>query len=132
MCSDQRHRPALFTLLCCALLSSPQSAADDATGGIKLALTPATCVALQQGRLCYATVYVRWQSATPQDLCLQAGTQKLYCWPTGREGQWRYEFAEYDGQQLQLVSPDGIQAQATISVNWVQKNSRVKRHWRLF
>lgn len=132
MCSDQRYRPALFTLLCCALLSSPLSAADDATGGIKLALTPATCVALQQGRLCYATVHVRWQSATPQDLCLQAGTRKLYCWPTSREGQWRYEFAEYDSQQLQLVSPDGIQAQATISVNWVQKNPRVKRHWRLF
>ncbi len=132
MCSDQRYRPTLFTLLCCALLSSPVAAVAEETGGIKLALTPATCVALQQGRLCYATVHVRWQSATPQDLCLQAGTQKLYCWPTGREGQWRYEFAEYDGQQLQLVSPDGIQAQATISVNWVQKNPRVKRHWRLF
>lgn len=131
MCSDQRYRPTLFTVLCCALLSSPLAAAE-ATGGVRLALTPATCVALQQGRLCYATVHVRWQSATPQDLCLQAGTQKLYCWPTSREGQWRYEFAEYDSQQLQLVSPDGIQAQATISVNWVQMNPRVKRHWRLF
>jgi len=131
MCSDQRHRPTLFTLLCCALLSSPLAAADT-TSGTKLALTPATCVALQQGRICYATVHVHWQSATPQNLCLQAGTQKLYCWPTALEGHWRYEFAEYNSQQLQLVSPDGIQAQATISVNWVQKNPRVKRHWRLF
>lgn len=131
MCSDRAL--ALFLILLCGVPASIAAAADQThPAPARLSLTPATCVALQQGRLCYATVHVHWQSATPQDFCLQAGTEKLHCWPTGREGRWRYEFAEYDSQQLQLVSPDGIQAQATISVNWVQKNPRVKRHWRLF
>lgn len=97
-----------------------------------LKLTPDRCVALQQGRLCYATIQIQWQSKQAQDLCLYAGSEKLQCWHASNNGQWRYEFVARDNQILQLISADGVQAEALVKVNWVQKNPKVKRHWRLF
>jgi hypothetical protein len=125
-------RQLFLPLLLSIALVSSSAVAKQQINAVNFKLTPATCVALQQGRRCYATVEILWQSKVPQELCLHAGAQKLHCWQLVREGRWRYEFAEYYSQQLQLISSSGVVAQATISVNWVQKNPRVKRHWRLF
>lgn len=99
---------------------------------VRLKLTPDTCVALQQGRQCYATIQIEWHSQTAQDLCLQARGLKLQCWSASQSGRLRYEFVAADNELIQLVGTDGVQAEAIIKVNWVQKNTKVKRHWRLF
>jgi hypothetical protein len=108
--------------------------AADATAAepVRLKLTPDTCVALQQGRQCYATIQIHWHSQTAQDLCLYAGPRKLQCWRASQSGQQRYEFVAAASEQIQLVGAEGVMAEAVIKVNWVQKNTKVKRHWRLF
>lgn len=63
---------------------------------VRLKLTPDTCVALQQGRQCYATIQIDWHNQTAQDLCLQAGSRKLQCWRTSQSGRLRYEFVGAD------------------------------------
>ncbi len=129
MCFERLH---LLPIFLSGMLLSISVSAQQPLSAVNLKLTPATCVALQQGRRCYATVDIQWQSTVSEELCLYAGPQKLHCWQPARVGHWRYEFAEYNSQQLQLMSGDEVKAQATITVNWVQKNPRVKRHWRLF
>lgn len=99
---------------------------------VRLKLTPDTCVALQQGRQCYATIQIDWHSQTAQDLCLQAGSRKLQCWRASQSGRLRYEFVAAGNEHIRLVGADGVLAEAVIKVNWVQKNPKVKRHWRLF
>lgn len=122
----------LLPLLVSNLLLSTNDVAEPRTKAVLLRLSPASCVVLQQGRRCYATVDIQWQSVAPEELCLHAGLQKLHCWQSSREGRLRYEFAEYDSQQLQMLSTTGIEAEAIIKVLWVNENPRVKRYWRLF
>jgi hypothetical protein len=123
--------PILLPMLLLGL-STSATAATPTTEMIKFKLTPDTCVALQQGRLCYATINIQWQTDKPQDVCLHAGTEKLQCWQASSAGHLRYEFVATDSQPLQLINADGILAESVIKVNWVQKNPKVKRHWRLF
>jgi len=125
MCSER-------LLIFAFVLSCSGAAHAAAADTVSLKLTPDRCVALQQGRLCYATIQLQWQSNKAQDLCLYAGSEKLQCWQASTTGQWRYEFVASDNQTLQLISTDGVRAEAVVKVNWVQKNPKVKRHWRLF
>lgn len=125
MCSER-------LLIFAFVLSCSGAAHAAAADTVSLKLTPDRCVALQQGRLCYATIQIQWQSNQAQDLCLYAGSEKLQCWQASTSGQWRYEFVARDNQPLQLISTDGVRAEAVVKVNWVQKNPKVKRHWRLF
>ncbi|WP_031567497.1 DUF3019 domain-containing protein [Rheinheimera texasensis] len=127
MCSE---RPLL--IVCWVGLLAVASTAASAAEPVRLKLTPDTCVALQQGRQCYATIQIDWHSQTALDLCLHAGSRKLQCWQASNSGRLRYEFVAADNERIQLVGTDGILAEATIKVNWVQKNTKVKRHWRLF
>lgn len=122
----------LLPLLVSNLLLSTNDVAEQRTKAVLLRLSPASCVVLQQGGRCYATVDIQWQSVAPEELCLHVGLQKLHCWQSSREGRLRYEFAEYDSQQLQMLSTTGIEAEAIIKVLWVNENPRVKRYWRLF
>ncbi len=129
MCSERN-----LLIACWLGLFAASFAAANATAAepVRLKLTPDTCVALQQGRQCYATIQIDWHSQTAQDLCLHAGSRKLQCWQASHSGRQRYEFVAADNEHIQLIGADGVLAEAVIKVNWVQKNTKVKRHWRLF
>jgi hypothetical protein len=122
----------LLLILLQGLSTHAAAATAPTTAAVQFKLTPDTCVALQQGRLCYATINIQWQTSQPLDVCLHAGTEKLQCWQASSTGRLRYEFVATDSQQLQLIGADGVLAAAVVKVNWVQKNPKVKRHWRLF
>lgn len=107
----------------------------------QLTLTPQHCVTLEQGRLCYADIRVSWQllsaavphqAAQPAQLCLYLAQQRLRCWPYQTQGQWQFEFAAAQSQQLDLRVAGQLVASRTIQVSWVQQKSRHKRQWRLF
>lgn len=128
-------KPSLLIFITCnwlAIMPKASCATEMTATAVQLKLTPDTCVALQQGRPCYATIQVQWRNQQPLPLCLYAGTEKLQCWAEGTSGQWRYEFVASDSQRLQLKHAEIVLAESMIKVNWVQKNPKVKRHWRLF
>ncbi len=95
-------------------------------------LTPDTCVTLQQGRLCYAKITIQWQSTTPANVCLKVNQIQIQCWLNSQQGQIHYEFVGSESMPVQLVSDHMVLAESVIKVNWVQKNPKIKRHWRLF
>lgn len=95
-------------------------------------LTPDTCVTLQQGRLCYAKITIQWQSITPANVCLKVNQIQLQCWQDSQRGQIHYEFVGSESMPVQLVTDEMVLAETVIKVNWVQKNPKIKRHWRLF
>lgn len=95
-------------------------------------LTPDTCVTLQQGRLCYAKITIQWQSITSANVCLKVNQIQLQCWQDSQRGQIHYEFVGSESMPVQLVTDEMVLAETVIKVNWVQKNPKIKRHWRLF
>lgn len=95
-------------------------------------LTPDTCVTLQQSRLCYAKITIQWQSITSANVCLKVNQIQLQCWQDSQRGQIHYEFVGSESMPVQLVTDEMVLAETVIKVNWVQKNPKIKRHWRLF
>lgn len=101
-----------------------------------LLLTPARCVALHQGQMCYQRVQVSWSSFAPGNYCLyqEPQTQPLHCWQEQTQGTYVFEFASDTARVLQLKNgQQQVVAESTMEVAWVYKaNTRRKTHWRLF
>lgn len=108
---------------------------------IEMIVQPNKCVALTQGRRCYAQVNITWQSEIPTTVCLiESNTSlKLNCWEQKRQGQFTYEMASAEDVTLSLMPLDSSPAEeplvitsATIEVSWLYEGSARKRRWRLF
>ena len=97
---------------------------------------PEQCVTLRQGRDCFATVELQWQSSAKQSFCLyQEGKNKqLGCWQNNNKVQIKIEFESNKSinYQLRTVSDDKVIAETKVEVSWQHKNTTRKRRWRLF
>lgn len=114
-------------------------AADEVTAVAEptsLLLTPARCVALHQGQVCYQRVQISWSSFAAGNYCvyLEEQAQPLHCWQDQTQGTFMLEFASDSSRLLQLKNAQQkIVAEAGMEVAWVYKaNTRRKTHWRLF
>ena len=101
-----------------------------------LVLKPNKCVALREGRKCFATVEVRWQVPTKGDYCLrrQHDQMVINCWKEQTTGNFSYVFGSENKELLELVeqSEQRIISTAAIQVRWVYKSKRKKSRWRIF
>ncbi|PUA28558.1 MAG: hypothetical protein B0W54_19170 [Cellvibrio sp. 79] len=101
-----------------------------------LLLTPARCVALHQGQICYQRVQISWSSSAVGNYCvyMEEQAQPLHCWQEQTQGTLVFEFASDSSRLLQLKNAQqNIVAEASMEVAWVYKaNTRRKTHWRLF
>ena len=101
-----------------------------------LLLTPARCVALHQGQICYQRVQISWSSSALGNYCVyqQGQTEPLHCWQQQSEATLEIEFAADRSGVMQLKDDDQhVIAEAILEVAWVYKaNTRRKTHWRLF
>jgi len=97
---------------------------------------PEQCVTLRQGRACFATVELKWQSIAKQSFCLyQEGKQKqLACWQDNNDIQIKVEFESNKSvkYQLRTITDDKIIAETQVEVSWQHKSTSRKRRWRLF
>jgi hypothetical protein len=137
MCSEQLLK---WTLLLCLFLSTFQTAAQS-KNELQLGLhaQPNKCVALNQGRECFAKVLINWRLANANNYCLLIkdvdGQQtELKCWQQTSSGQLSYEFQSARGLQFLLTrsSDNETVASASIQVSWLYQASARKRRWRLF
>lgn len=114
----------------------PVSGAPVVRNTSSLLLTPARCVALHQGQVCYQHVQISWSSFAQGNYCVyqEAQIQPLYCWQDQTQGAFTFEFASDTARVLQLKNgQQQVVAEATVEVAWVYKaNTRRKTHWRLF
>ncbi|WP_440055425.1 DUF3019 domain-containing protein [Pseudoalteromonas sp. T1lg65] len=117
------------------LYFSSSSQADDISKGI-LNAVPNKCVALNQGRTCYADVTLSVNAPEVGDYCLrESGSKKiLQCWANVTSFEYLFEFGSEESVSYELISKQqrDVLAVTTIEVNWVHKVRVKKRRWRLF
>ena len=104
---------------------------------IELTMTPSSCVALNQGQLCYQTISVKWQVPLQAEYCLfqRPSIKPLACWNSSRSGKAELEFesAETVIYDLKLSGSTQAIAETEIEVTWVySKRKRRRTSWRLF
>lgn len=131
---------ALKPLLLFGLVMMTQAEATETTvlNSTEVAFTalPEQCVTLRQGRACFATVELQWQSAQKYNFCLyQEGKKKqLGCWQNNNNIQIKVEFESNKSikYQLRTLTDNKVLAETQVEVSWQHKNTSRKRRWRLF
>ncbi len=125
----------LYCLLVCKQVSANELTVTNDNEVVFTAL-PEQCVTLRQGRSCFATVELQWQSPSKQSFCLyQEGEEKqLGCWKNSNNVQIKIDFESNKSVKYQLRKEvnNKIVAEAQVEVSWQHKNTARKRRWRLF
>ena len=133
------HTKVALLLLFSLLVICPVMADESETfnsGEVTFTALPEQCVTLRQGRACFATVELQWQSLAKESFCLyQEGKKKqLGCWQNNNKVQIKVEFESNKTikYQLRTVSEYKVIAETQVEVSWQHKNTARKRRWRLF
>ena len=128
-------------ILCCIGLITDQSLANDVSDEPVLA-QPNKCVALSQGRECFAQITLTWRTASEGDYCLVMATQEsqvtgsrvLRCWDAASSGQLVYDMQSAENLVVSLQNKRDKQTigRSVITVSWLYQSNSRKRRWRLF
>ncbi|WDE11280.1 DUF3019 domain-containing protein [Thalassomonas haliotis] len=101
-----------------------------------LSVQPATCVALHQGRTCFAQLSLNWQSTGAGNFCiyLKDSKQPVHCWQNSRGNLINFEFESNKKVVFQLIEQgkNHVVAETSVDVSWVHKAAPRKRRWRIF
>lgn len=101
-----------------------------------LSALPNKCIALRQGRTCFAQVTLRFSVLKPGRYCIkQHGmTDPLYCESIQRYGLFNVEFQSKSKMAYTLIDQITQQelASTTVDVAWVHQKTSRKRRWRIF
>ncbi|WDE05987.1 DUF3019 domain-containing protein [Thalassomonas viridans] len=101
-----------------------------------LSVQPATCVALHQGRTCFAQLSLNWQTSGAGDFCiyLKDDKQPVRCWQNSQGNLLSFEFESNKKVVFQLIEQgkQHVVAETSVDVSWVHKAAPRKRRWRLF
>ena len=102
----------------------------------ELTAVPDTCVALREGRHCYADVVLSWQQPEVGNYCLRDATSKyiMQCWLKQRQGSFNYAIDSTQSISFELFDSNTSQviAVSEVKLQWVYQNRQKKRRWRLF
>ncbi|TMN38638.1 DUF3019 domain-containing protein [Pseudoalteromonas sp. S2755] len=125
-----------WTVLFLGVLLSHQLRAEETNSVGILHAVPSKCVALNQGRTCYADVKVTVNAPTEGDYCIRESLSKkiLQCWAKADTFKYELDFSSDESLSYELISKQSrdVLAVTTIEVNWVHKVKTKKRRWRLF
>ena len=101
-----------------------------------LTFTPSKCVALREGKNCYADIEVFWKMNYLSDFCIrkQADKSIVRCWQNTQQGAHQYTFNSTITVNYELIDMRSGQVfgNSKIDVSWVYTNKQKKRRWRLF
>ncbi len=97
---------------------------------------PSVCIVSEKGQKdCPLDFQLKWQSNTPQDLCVYAGQQKLQCWLQQTHGQGQHQLVldaplslEFRDAQQQLLAQQSL----TILSRQPERRRRLVAPWSVF
>lgn len=99
-------------------------------------LSPSKCVALNEGRTCFADVSFIFRLPAKGEYCLRELGQvtPIGCWKAVETVNYLHSFANSSSTTYELIDrlKGDVLATQTIEVNWVHKIQTKKRRWRLF
>jgi hypothetical protein len=121
----------------CLLIIFPVSALPQSSDTQNtLTAVPDTCVALREGRDCYADVVITWHQPIIGNYCLRDATSKyiMQCWLKQQQGTLNYAFDSKQSIAFELFDSNTskIIGTAEVKLQWVYQNRQKKRRWRLF
>ncbi|WMN60553.1 DUF3019 domain-containing protein [Pseudoalteromonas xiamenensis] len=130
----------VLALICAPMhsLAATSTEASDITleEAQALKVSPNKCVALNEGRTCFADVTFTLQMPDRKEYCLREKDQAMPigCWKEVQTVNYLYSFARTQTVTYELVARESasVIAEGTIEVNWVHKIRTKKRRWRLF
>lgn len=106
------------------------------TGMPEFSLSPSKCVALNEGRTCFADVSFSLTLPDQREYCVRemGEVTPIGCWRAAETVSYLYSFAQSASTTYELVdrAKGAVIATQTIEVNWVHKIQTKKRRWRLF
>lgn len=110
--------------------------AEQTTSDVHFSLSPSKCVALNEGRTCFADVAFTLNLPDQREYCVREMGQAtpIGCWRASETVKYLHSFAHSTTTTYELVDRargDVISSQS-IEVNWVHKIQTKKRRWRLF
>ncbi|MDN3378123.1 MULTISPECIES: DUF3019 domain-containing protein [unclassified Pseudoalteromonas] len=125
-----------LTIIFCLLGSKSLLVHGEQAQENNLLAVPDTCVALREGRNCYADIALNWQQPEVGNYCLRDATSKhiMQCWLRQQSGQFNYAFDSVETIAFELINSDNgkIIATTQVQLQWVYQNRQKKRRWRLF
>lgn len=125
-----------FKWLCLLLIFPALSSAKATDKTAPLIALPDTCVALREGRNCYADVTLTWEQPNIGNYCLRDATSKyiMQCWLKQQQGVFEYTFDSKQSIAFELFDSNTAQVVATaeVKLHWVYQNRQKKRRWRVF
>jgi len=130
-----------LTLFSCWVLlllgSSFEILAKSNDHNYELEVIPTKCLAVEQGKYCYATVKIKWQALKKNDYCLFSSMSKavLQCWSHESKGNMQLDLKTKNNVLffLRIKHSDKILISKAMKVVWVyKKNSRSFTTWRMF
>ncbi|RJE77757.1 hypothetical protein CWB96_14570 [Pseudoalteromonas citrea] len=128
---------SINALMFIAGMFSHQVAVANGEGVVEiLHAAPSKCVALNEGRTCYADVKFSINTPALGDYCIRESVSKkiLQCWASSQAFEFVLGFGSAESMSYELISKSqrDVLAVTTIEVNWVHKIQTKKRRWRLF
>ncbi|WP_394192090.1 DUF3019 domain-containing protein [Pseudoalteromonas atlantica] len=125
-----------LTLVLCLLSTKSLVVSAEQIEQSDFVAIPDTCVALREGRNCYADIEINWQRPEIGNYCLRDATSKhiMQCWLRQKSGQFHYAFDSVETIAFELINSDSgkIIAKTHVQLQWVYQNRQKKRRWRLF
>jgi len=126
---------AFLTIILLSYLVTKNSVAQQPQLDVLFQVKPVMCVALNQGRTCFAQITIQWSAAINDNFCIvqKQSKQEIKCWKNSKGSSISFEFESNESLTYQLVNTkDESLAETTVDVSWVHKKSPRKRRWRLF
>lgn len=135
-----------FALLTCLLFSFISIFAQAQNPLVKAAelsfnVQPQQCVTLRQGRDCFASIKIYWQTNTEQAICLYQihkkkpnNQEKVICWAKNHSGRANVAFESNNNvtYQLRTLEENRLMAEKEVVVSWLHTDTTRRRRWRLF
>lgn len=122
-------------LLMHAMPNAQQQVVDESLK-VEFNAQPAKCIALRQGRQCYAAVTLSFKLGEVSDYCIyeQPVASPLRCWHNTNQSNLRIEFESSTKTAYLLVNTltKKVVSVTQVDVGWVHKTTSRKRRWRLF
>lgn len=126
---------AFLTAILLSYVITKNSFAQQPQKDVIFQVKPAMCVALNQGRTCFAQITLQWSASINDNLCIvqKQPRQEIKCWKNSKGNSISFEFKSSESLTYQLINTkDEPLAETTVDVSWVHKKSPRKRRWRLF
>ena len=116
---------------------SPNVSANTEIKKYTLHLKPQQCIAVHQGKECFADVELTWRIKVKGDYCLYSSqqTKALKCWQNSNQGEFAKEVSSTTNVLFFLKNTvnDKVIISKELEMAWVyKKTSRSHLSWRMF